>query len=628
MVIPNVHVGPRVRSWSAVRIMLAAYRLPLLIFMLASALTGGYNIFFLRLLRAASEVDAAGSLSSEALRDLQTSRYILRCITTGAFAVCALSAGNTLCALMYWSLVRVIFTCAGYVPAEPWRCTPHFDAERRHHLQVTWLAQQQWIRKQGVAARQRAAQVLREQHEWWAYQMHMMQQQPPYAYLPPAPGLETPFGPPLASAVTQGQLPASGGASSTGSFLGNEPALPQPVSPKLAAVGSHEASPTPALAAAASLSAGAAFVAASPSYAEVLRPGPAAAQETCLTASRAIHSSSYPSAAATAAAIQTAASSFCSSSSCSSAASETSAARAPDRGPGGANDVQSSAGASLATASLYPRPCTPAVSTESAANPHLVLEYEADGSLRFCGVCQQYKPDGSHHCRACQRCVFDMDHHCHFLNNCIGRDNFKYFFLSAFYSTMSAAVNLALFMIAYLCSAVCQDWGLGWWWLPAGTCAVGACVAYLWVQHIFLLIRGLSTLDRMAEVSAERFLASVSGSQHRRVATAGGCRDDCRMAVDEFVRAVEALVKRLADSVGRHGNFRRNRKATTSSLTTGGWGDGNAGVPPALSSRADRRAQRIALLFGRPRLCLYHLLPLAPPRERMPPLLSSVEGAV
>ncbi|KAG5478979.1 hypothetical protein CUR178_05561 [Leishmania enriettii] len=622
MLIPNIHVGPRVRSWSALRIMLAAYRLPLHIFILAGALTGGYNVFFLRLLRAAREVDAAGSFSSEALRDLQASRSILRCITTEAFAVCALSAGNTLCALMYWSLVRVIFTCAGYVPAEPWRCAPHFDAERRHHLQVTWLAQQKWIRKEGVAARQRAAQALREQQEWWAYQMHMMQQQPPYTYFPPAHRLETPFGPPLASAVTQGQLPASGVASSTGSFLGNEPALLRPVSPKLAAVGSHEASLTPALAAAASLSAGAAIVAASPSYAEVLRPEPATAQEMCLTVSRAIHSSSYPSAASTAA------SSLCSSSSCTSAASETSAARAPDRGLGGANDAQSSAGAPLATASLYPRPCTPAASAESAANPHLVLEYEADGSLRFCGVCQQYKPDGSHHCRACQRCVFDMDHHCHFLNNCIGRDNFKYFFLSAFYSTMSAAVNLALFMIAYLCSAVCQDWGLGWWWLPAGTCAVGACVAYLWVQHIFLLIRGVSTLDRMAEVSAERFLASVSGSRHSRVATTGGCCDDCRMAVDEFARAVEALVKRLADLVGRHRNFRRNRKATTSSLTTGSWGDGNAGVPPTLSSRADRRAQRIALLFGRPRFCLYHLLPLAPPRERMPPLLSSVEGAV
>ncbi|KAG5478758.1 hypothetical protein LSCM1_06162 [Leishmania martiniquensis] len=638
MRVPNIHVGPRVQSWRGLWVMLAAYRLPLLILTFATALSGGYNIFFGRLLRVGKEVDAANSFASGASSELQTPRYIFRYTTTRAFAVCALIVGNTLCVLMYWCLVRVIFTGAGYVPAEPWRHAPRFDAERRHQLQMTWSAQQRWIQEQSFAVQQRAAQALREQQEWWADRMRMLQQQRPHLHTSPAPGPVTPLGPPSTSAVTRGRMPAV----STGSILVGAPTLPQPFSVELATIGSHAASLTPALTAtvaatttAVSLSAGAADVAASPSSAEVRATESATPQEKSFTVSGAQFSPSFPSAAAVAAVSRSEASTPVSSSysspTSSASASGTSTLSVPLRGSAGApvtRGVQSSGEAPSSARSFHPRPCTPAASVEPAANPHLVLEYEADGSLRFCGVCRQYKPDASHHCRACQRCVFDMDHHCLFLNNCIGRHNYKYFFLCSFYSTMCAAVNSTLLLTAYLCSPVCRDWGLGWWWLPAGMWTVGACVAYLWIQHVFLLLRGVSTLERMAEASAERFLISVSGSQHRRVVTSGGCRNDCRMAMGEFVCAIEALAKRLVESFGRHGKLCQRRKAASCSLTSDGGGDGDAGAPSALFSRANRRAQRIALLFGRPPLFLYHLLPLAPRGEYLLPLLKSGEEEV
>ena len=49
--------------------------------------------------------------------------------------------------------------------------------------------------------------------------------------------------------------------------------------------------------------------------------------------------------------------------------------------------------------------------------------------LRFCEICQGYKPPRSHHCRICQRCVLKMDHHCPWINNCCGHRNHTNFVL-------------------------------------------------------------------------------------------------------------------------------------------------------------------------------------------------------
>ena len=49
--------------------------------------------------------------------------------------------------------------------------------------------------------------------------------------------------------------------------------------------------------------------------------------------------------------------------------------------------------------------------------------------LRFCPICNAYKPPRAHHCSQCQRCIIRMDHHCPWTNNCIGYRNMKFFIL-------------------------------------------------------------------------------------------------------------------------------------------------------------------------------------------------------
>jgi hypothetical protein len=47
--------------------------------------------------------------------------------------------------------------------------------------------------------------------------------------------------------------------------------------------------------------------------------------------------------------------------------------------------------------------------------------------IRYCEVCDQWKPDRTHHCRACKRCIHRMDHHCPWINNCVGAKTQKFF---------------------------------------------------------------------------------------------------------------------------------------------------------------------------------------------------------
>ncbi|KRH92198.1 serine C-palmitoyltransferase, partial [Pseudoloma neurophilia] len=46
---------------------------------------------------------------------------------------------------------------------------------------------------------------------------------------------------------------------------------------------------------------------------------------------------------------------------------------------------------------------------------------------KYCEICDNFKPERSHHCSKCRRCIKKMDHHCRWLNVCINNDNMAYF---------------------------------------------------------------------------------------------------------------------------------------------------------------------------------------------------------
>jgi hypothetical protein len=48
-------------------------------------------------------------------------------------------------------------------------------------------------------------------------------------------------------------------------------------------------------------------------------------------------------------------------------------------------------------------------STKKAARKKYVQLEEPE--FRYCGHCEAFKPERTHHCRECKRCVLMMDHH-------------------------------------------------------------------------------------------------------------------------------------------------------------------------------------------------------------------------
>ena len=616
MAILNAHTQFHVRSWRELLRMIVAYRLPLCIFIAASVLTIGYNVFFCRLLFTVSHVSASLESLYHTLNAVHTDLFWLTFPATRRFSIFSLCLGDVFFTLMFTSFLRAIFTCPGYVPREPWRWPPKADAERQRSLREAWARQQCWMRDQEARAQLQAAhaqQLLQQQYQlWWSMQLAYLQQQQQQ--------LQTMIGV-SGSAPSTISFPQQNGISFGNSVARTPHAPPPSLSPQEDNVcGSHEKTPhfmttlhaedtvtvpmnsLPRIDPPAASMEASHLPKSSGDNDKSARPLFATSQtHAALSSSSASCRDLSPTSSVTDASLKDASSLAVAASAASSACGSTAYTR---------NTTNTAAALISAVTGCSPH-LRPLAHTPQgpSLNPFTVHEYEADGSLRFCEVCHQYKPDSSHHCRACQRCVFDMDHHCYFLNNCVGRYNYKLFFLCVFYATLCGTVNSALFVFAYAGSAVCAEWGHGWWWVPAGMSSIGVCVSYLWVQHVFLLVRGVSTLDRMQQLASERFLAKVSGEHRLPGLARSGCHTDCifsiRVCSCAVVQAVQHVFSVVTGAGGRVfiSNKARLQPCPSSSAKS---------ATDAMLTESKRRARRIALLFGQPQHWWEFLLPVAP----------------
>lgn len=490
----NVHTKPFGRTRQDAVALLRAYHIPILVLAMITCFAVGFTFFLVDTLHSLHWLREHAMLTEDSLRlRLALPFYLL--------------FGDTLFGLLFWSFFRSMLTSAGYVPSDPWRHVPRYDAVAQQKVREEWTRQQQWLAWN------------RHQQATWQYQCHMRLLMHKAADI-------------YAQVVD----------------------LPPPV----------EAVPAAADVAAMDITGRR-----TPNEAAKLPPYPCS-RSTGLSSSRSAISSCDS--------VSSSVSSSGSDSGEAGSDSENSSEEAyhpPQQMEVGYNHGRqvlhvahkprraSAAKASASAASQPPKRSRPLCS----ANPFTVHEWEADGSLRYCRVCAQFKPDRCHHCRYCDRCTSLMDHHCFYLNNCIGRRNYKFFFLTfAYGSACGWLCSLAFFHVFFERGRVlrglrklrsfppyfsgsygdffvlmeqsrsamrCSTW---WLLVPLGMLLVNMLVFPLWIHHIGLLWRGMTTLEGMRQESVDAFLRKLNIQRYGRCAPQTSCICAVVHEVREWVR--------------------------------------------------------------------------------------------
>ena len=122
-----------------------------------------------------------------------------------------------------------------------------------------------------------------------------------------------------------------------------------------------------------------------------------------------------------------------------------------------------------------------------------------------CGMCDNYKPPGSHHDRVSGRCISRMDHFCPWTNNAIGAKNQKNFLLFLIYANIASFylyIILALNMVD--CNSLsCDKTNPESYTLPILQVEVVVLLfsviftSSMIVTQVYSLVTGLGTIDRL-----------------------------------------------------------------------------------------------------------------------------------
>lgn len=157
---------------------------------------------------------------------------------------------------------------------------------------------------------------------------------------------------------------------------------------------------------------------------------------------------------------------------------------------------------------------------EQGSEPPKVRNVTAkdNGQMRYCGKCECWKPDRTHHCSSCRRCILRMDHHCPWFATCIGFNNQKFFiqflcYVSLFCSTCFCSSFYAVYVIVYELDPMGQTFlSLNWVALLVVSFVMGSAETIFCLYSVYIACRNTTVLESMEAV---RYRTSVPSIKFR-----------------------------------------------------------------------------------------------------------------
>jgi len=129
--------------------------------------------------------------------------------------------------------------------------------------------------------------------------------------------------------------------------------------------------------------------------------------------------------------------------------------------------------------------------------------------VRYCKTCCIYQEPETKHCNLCCKCIDVFDHHCLYLNTCIAKSNYHSFFtlVSSLCFLLLIQLYLTIYQIVNYQNVDYSILNLGHstvylsLLLVTGLVPLGAlfAVGSLWLFHIFLSIKGITTYHWIVE---------------------------------------------------------------------------------------------------------------------------------
>jgi len=137
-----------------------------------------------------------------------------------------------------------------------------------------------------------------------------------------------------------------------------------------------------------------------------------------------------------------------------------------------------------------------------------------DFEIRFCELCNCYKPPRTHHCKKCDRCVVKMDHHCYWIGNCVGYKNHKYFILFLIYVVISCTYDMFVCMFTIYHNVSQKEvsynisifYSITIFFVIISIFPIGISVLIMLIFHVKLTRYNMTSIEEAVENKVKKFL--------------------------------------------------------------------------------------------------------------------------